>query len=78
MKLMMLERRNMWSVNGYSSKLPMISQLWNMFICTRTCAMNENIKMCDILQANELIEKFSSSWSYYRNQLKHKKKDLTL
>ena len=34
--------------------------------------------MCELLQANVLIEKFSPSWSDHRNQLKHKKKDLTL
>jgi len=34
--------------------------------------------MCEILQANVLIEKFLPSWSDYRNELKHKKKDLTL
>ena len=40
--------------------------------------MNEGMKMCDILQANILIEKIPPSWSGYRNHLKHKKKDLTL
>jgi len=40
--------------------------------------LNEGIKMCKILQANVLIEKFPPSWSDYRNHLKHKKKDLTL
>ena len=40
--------------------------------------LNENMKMCEVLQANVLIEKFPPSWSDYRNQLKHKKKDLTL
>ena len=34
--------------------------------------------MCEILQANMSIEKFPPSWSYYRNHLKHKKKDLIL
>ena len=34
--------------------------------------------MCEILHANMLIEKFPPSWSNYRNQFKHKKKDLTL
>lgn len=38
----------------------------------------EGMKMCEILQANVLIENFSPSWSDYRNHLKHKKKDLTL
>jgi len=38
----------------------------------------ENMKMCKILQANVLIEKFPPSWNDYRNQPKHKKKDLTL
>jgi len=40
--------------------------------------LNEGMKMCEILQANVLIEKFPPSWSDYRNHLKHKKKDLTL
>jgi len=39
--------------------------------------LNENIKMCEVLQANVLIKKFSPSCSDYRNRLKHKKKDLT-
>ena len=39
--------------------------------------LNGGMKMCDILQANVLTEKFLSSWSDYRNHLKHKK-DLTL
>ncbi|XP_056697630.1 uncharacterized protein [Spinacia oleracea] len=34
--------------------------------------------MCEILQANVLIEKLPDSWSDYRNLLKHKKRDLTL
>jgi len=41
-------------------------------------ALNEGIKMCEILQANVLLEEFLPSWSNYRNHLKHKKKDLTL
>ncbi|KAH0764835.1 hypothetical protein KY285_000706 [Solanum tuberosum] len=36
------------------------------------------MKMCEIFQANVLLEKFPPSWSDYRNQLKHKKKNLTL
>ena len=40
--------------------------------------LNEGMKMCEILQANVLIEKFPPFWSNYRNHLKHKKKDLTL
>ena len=38
----------------------------------------ENMKMCEVLQANVLIEKLPDSWSNYRNHLKHKKKDMTL
>ncbi|KAK4381705.1 hypothetical protein Sango_2941800 [Sesamum angolense] len=34
--------------------------------------------MCEILQANVLLEKFPPSWNDYRNHLKHKKRDLTL
>jgi hypothetical protein len=40
--------------------------------------VNEGMKMCEILQANVLIEKFPPSWSDFRNHLKHKKKDFTL
>jgi len=40
--------------------------------------LNEGVKMCEILEANVLIENFFPSWSDYRNHLKHKKKDLTL
>ncbi|XP_016432970.1 uncharacterized protein LOC107759520 [Nicotiana tabacum] len=40
--------------------------------------LNESMEMCEILQANVLLEKFPPSWSDYRNQLKHKKKNLTL
>ncbi|KAK4393567.1 hypothetical protein Sango_1827500 [Sesamum angolense] len=40
--------------------------------------LNENMKMCEILQANVLLEKFPPSWNDYRNHLKHKKRDLTL
>ena len=45
-------------------------------LCTKV--LNENVKMCEILQDNVLIEKFPPSWSDYRNQLKHKKKNPTL
>jgi len=44
-------------------------------LCAEVLA--EGMKMCEILQANVLIKKFPPSWSYYRNHLKHKKKDLT-
>nr|XP_016442718.1 PREDICTED: uncharacterized protein LOC107768129 [Nicotiana tabacum] len=41
--------------------------------------LNEGMEMCEILQVNVLcLEKFPPSWSDYRNQLKHKKKNLTL
>ena len=40
--------------------------------------LSEGMKMCKILQANVLLEKFSPSWSDYQNHLKHKKKDLKL
>ncbi|PWA60798.1 hypothetical protein CTI12_AA380090 [Artemisia annua] len=36
------------------------------------------MKMCEILQANVLLEKFPPLWNDYRNQLKHKKRDLSL
>ncbi|KAL0349104.1 UNVERIFIED_CONTAM: hypothetical protein Sangu_1138200 [Sesamum angustifolium] len=40
--------------------------------------LNEDMKMCEILQANVLLEKFPPSWNDYRNHLKHKKRDLML
>ena len=40
--------------------------------------LSEGMKMCEILQANFLIEKLPDSWAGYHNHLKHKKKDLTL
>ncbi|CAN1185666.1 Retrovirus-related Pol polyprotein from transposon TNT 1-94, partial [Linum perenne] len=38
----------------------------------------EGMKMCEVLQANVLIEKLPESWSDYKNKLKHKKRDLSL
>ena len=43
-----------------------------------TEVLNEGMKMCEILQANVLLEKFPPLWNDYRNQLKHKKRDLSL
>lgn len=40
--------------------------------------LSKGMKMCEILQANVLLENFQPSWSDYHNHLKHKKKDLTL
>ncbi|KAL0325120.1 UNVERIFIED_CONTAM: hypothetical protein Sradi_5081300 [Sesamum radiatum] len=40
--------------------------------------LSEDMKMCEIQQANVLLEKFPPSWNDYRNHLKHKKRDLTL
>ncbi|KAL0309191.1 UNVERIFIED_CONTAM: hypothetical protein Sradi_5861400 [Sesamum radiatum] len=40
--------------------------------------LSEDMKMCEIIQANSLLEKFPPSWNDYRNHLKHKKRDLTL
>ncbi|KAK4381929.1 hypothetical protein Sango_2920000 [Sesamum angolense] len=40
--------------------------------------LSEGMKMCDVLQANVLLETFPPSWSEYRNHLKHKKKDMNL
>ncbi|KAA0041578.1 ty1-copia retrotransposon protein [Cucumis melo var. makuwa] len=40
--------------------------------------LSEGMKMCKILQANVLLEKFPPSWNDYHNHLKHKKKDLKL
>jgi len=45
-------------------------------LCAEVLA--EGMKMWEILYANVLIEKFSPSWSDYRNHLKYKKKDLML
>ncbi|KAE8681800.1 Serine/threonine-protein kinase ICK [Hibiscus syriacus] len=38
----------------------------------------EGMQMCDVLQANVLIEKLPKSWSDYRNSLKHKKREISL
>lgn len=38
----------------------------------------EGMKMCEILEANVLIEKLPKSWSNYRNSLKHKMRDIPL
>ncbi|KAK5784443.1 hypothetical protein PVK06_038967 [Gossypium arboreum] len=38
----------------------------------------EGMEMCEILQANILIEKLSKSWADYLNLLKHKKRDIPL
>ncbi|CAN1159986.1 hypothetical protein LINPERPRIM_LOCUS21963, partial [Linum perenne] len=38
----------------------------------------EGMHMCEVLQANVLIERLPEAWSDYRNLLKHKKRDLTL
>ncbi|KAL2237783.1 UNVERIFIED_CONTAM: Retrovirus-related Pol polyprotein from transposon TNT 1-94 [Sesamum indicum] len=43
-----------------------------------TEVLSEGMKICEILQANVVLEKFPPTWSEYRNHLKHKKKDLTL
>ncbi|XP_074266195.1 uncharacterized protein LOC141588662 [Silene latifolia] len=40
--------------------------------------LSEGMKMCEVLQANVLIQRLLKSWDGYRNHLKHKKKDLTL
>ena len=40
--------------------------------------LNEEMKICETFQAYVLLEKFPPCWSNYRNQLKHKKKNLTL
>lgn len=40
--------------------------------------LTEGMKMCDVLQANVLIEKLPDTWSNYRNHLKHKKRDMSL
>ncbi|KAL0295039.1 UNVERIFIED_CONTAM: hypothetical protein Sangu_2514600 [Sesamum angustifolium] len=40
--------------------------------------LSEGMKMCDVLQANVLLEKFPPSWSEYLNHLKHKKNDMNL
>ena len=40
--------------------------------------LSKGMKMCEILQENVLLEKFSPPWNDYWNHLKHKKKDLKL
>ena len=43
-----------------------------------TDVIDKGMKMCEIQQANVLLEEFPPSWSDYKNQLKYKKKDLSL
>ncbi|KAL2248461.1 uncharacterized protein LOC105162750 [Sesamum indicum] len=43
-----------------------------------TEVLSEGMKKCEILQVNVLLEKFPPTWNEYRNNLKHKKRDLTL
>lgn len=40
--------------------------------------LTEGMKMCEILQANVVIEKLPESWNNYHNHMKHMKKDMTL
>ncbi|XP_074314675.1 uncharacterized protein LOC141649907 [Silene latifolia] len=40
--------------------------------------VSEGMKLDGLFIANVLLEKFPPSWSEYRNQLKHKKKDMSL
>ncbi|KAL0371762.1 UNVERIFIED_CONTAM: hypothetical protein Scaly_0857800 [Sesamum calycinum] len=40
--------------------------------------LTKDMKMCEILQANVLLEKFPITWNDYRNHLKYKKRHLTL
>ncbi|KAL0405667.1 UNVERIFIED_CONTAM: hypothetical protein Slati_3880600 [Sesamum latifolium] len=40
--------------------------------------LSEDMKMCEILHANVLLEKFPPTWNDYRNNLKYKKRHLTL
>ena len=40
--------------------------------------LNEDMKICEIFQTNVLLEKFPPSWSDYRNQINHKKKNSIL
>ncbi|XP_059288559.1 uncharacterized protein LOC132041899 [Lycium ferocissimum] len=56
---------------------PIMEQVHEYENLTAT-VLTEGMKMCEVFQANVLLEKFPPSWSDYRNQLKHKKKDLTL
>ncbi|KAL4346366.1 hypothetical protein GQ457_17G015020 [Hibiscus cannabinus] len=38
----------------------------------------EGMKMCEVLQANVLVEKLPKSWLDYHNSLRHKKRDISL
>ena len=76
----MLERKSMSSAGVYSSRLGTTNRFWKVHIYENLYAevLAEDMKMCEIVQANVLIKKFPPSWNDYRNHLKHKKKDLTL
>ncbi|CAN1732005.1 Retrovirus-related Pol polyprotein from transposon TNT 1-94 [Linum perenne] len=56
---------------------PIMDQV-HQFENLTTDVLAEEMHMCEILQANVLIEKLPESWSNYRNHLKHKKRDMTL
>ncbi|GAA0160445.1 hypothetical protein LIER_16996 [Lithospermum erythrorhizon] len=43
-----------------------------------TDVTNEGMELDEVFLANVLLEKFPSSWSEYRNRLKHKKRDMPL
>ncbi|CAI8583585.1 unnamed protein product [Vicia faba] len=70
----------MFAGNLCNSRWCMASQSWIESMSTRIWwqISAEGMKMCEVLQANFLIEKLLDSWSNYRNQQKHKKKDLNL
>lgn len=40
--------------------------------------LNEDMKICEVFQANVLLEKFPPSWREFRNNLKHRKEFLSL
>ena len=55
-----------------------IMELVHLYENLKVDVLSEGMNMCEILQANVLLKKFPPSLSEYRNQLKHKKKDLIL
>lgn len=66
-----------WLQFCMTDDMPIMEQLHEYENLT-AAVLSEGMKMCEVLQANVLIEKFPPSWTDYRNQLKHKKRDLTL
>ncbi|XP_057248926.1 uncharacterized protein LOC125494790 [Beta vulgaris subsp. vulgaris] len=80
MGLMMLERKYVvgkWLSFQMVDDKPVMDQV---HVYENLCAdvLNEDMKICEVFQANVLLEKFPPSWREFRNNLKHRKEFLSL